>query len=456
MTNISAKKRIWGWMMFDWASQPYNTVLLTFVFGPYFAEMVTDLMLAQGMAAPQAKAKAQEYWGWGLAIAGIVIGVLAPVLGAYADRSGRRMGWIKLFSLCYVLGASGLWWTAPDQFSIFWALALFGLGYVGMEFATIFTNSMLPSLVERDQVGKISGSGFALGYWGGLLALAIVLLLFVDNAAGVTLLGAPPFLGLDGMAREGTRFAGPLTALWFILGMIPFFLWVRETPQGVKTGGLTDALAELRQTVKSLPQRPSLFSFLSSSLFYRDALNGLYSFGAIYAVGVLDWSITMVGIFGVVSVITAAIFAYLGGRIDHITGPKPVIIGSILLLLVVCFIVALMNRQGILGLSFAPGSSLPDVIFFICGGVIGAAGGILQASSRSMMVRHTTPEHSSEAFGLYGMSGKATAFLAPALIASATHFSGSQRIGIMPLILLFAIGLFLLRWVQAEGEQDIT
>ncbi len=453
MAEVSAKKRIWGWMMFDWASQPYNTLLLTFIFGPYFAEIVTDMMMADGMSENLAKAKAQEYWGWGLAVTGIVIAITAPILGAFADSSGHRMAWIKLFSLLYIVGAFGLWWTAPDSFSILWALVFFGIGFIGMEFTTIFTNSMLPSLVGREDTGKISGSGFALGYWGGVLALAIMFPLFVENSNGVTLLGKPPILGLDGAMREGTRFAGPFAAIWYIIGMIPFFLWVREKPADVQIeGGVGDALNGLWATIKSLPKRVSMFSFLTSSLFYRDALNGLYGFGAIYARGVLDWSIILIGIFGVISAITAAIFAYIGGKVDHKTGPKPVLIGTILTLVIVCIIIISMTRESLFGFAFSEGSNLPDIIFFVCGGIIGAAGGMLQASSRTMMVRHADPDRPTEAFGLYALSGKATAFLAPALIALASNISGDQRIGITPLIFLFAIGLILLIWVKPNGE----
>jgi UMF1 family MFS transporter len=221
-------------------------------------------------------------------------------------------------------------------------------------------------------------------------------------------------------------------------------------------GSVRDALRRLWVTLKSLPKRVSMFSFLTSSLFYRDALNGLYGFGAIYARGVLDWSIILIGVFGVISAITAAIFAYIGGRIDQKIGPKPVLIGTIITLLTVCIVIVSMTRESLFGFSFAAGSNLPDIIFFVCGGVIGAAGGMLQASSRTMMVRHADPDRPTEAFGLYALSGKATAFLAPALIAIVSKISGDQRIGITPLIFLFALGLILLIWVKPNGEHSAS
>ena len=138
MAEISARKRILGWMMFDWASQPYNTLLLTFIFGPYFAEIVTDQLVAGGAKSDAAKATAQAYWGYGLAASGLFIAFLAPILGAIADSRHRRMPWIWLFSVLYVIGAFGLWTAAPDSFSIFKVLVFFGIGLIRFH----FTNDM--------------------------------------------------------------------------------------------------------------------------------------------------------------------------------------------------------------------------------------------------------------------------------------------------------------------------
>ena len=453
MAGISHKKRIWGWMMFDWASQPYNTLLLTFIFGPYFAKMVSAKMMAGGTGAEAAHAQAQAIWGYGLTATGLTIAVLAPILGAIADSSGRHMPWIRLFSLFYFVGAFGLWWTAPAHFSVIWALIMFGIGFIGMEFTTIFTNGILPSLGTEKEIGRISGSGFALGYWGGVLSLVIMLLFFVENSGGKTLLGIAPLLGLDPATHQGTRFVGPFTAIWFAVFMIPFFMYVREDKSRARSASLGTALSGLGASLASLLRRHSLASFLLSSLLFRDALNGLYGFGAIYAAGVLNWSITQIGIFGIGSAITAAIFAWLGGKADSRYGPKPVIVFCILALTIVCIIVVNMTRNRFFGVPLAPGSALPDIVFYICGGIIGAAGGVLQSASRSMMVRHTNPARPTEAFGLYALSGKATAFLAPAAIAVMTQMTGSQRLGITPLIALFVLSLILLAWVNPKGDQ---
>lgn len=449
MAEISQKKRVWGWMFFDWASQPYNTLVLTFIFGPYFAQIVSNDLISGGMGAEAAKAQAQTYWGWGLTIIGVFIAVLAPVLGAFADNSGRRMPWIWLFSIMYVVGAYGLWWATPPSFSILWVLVAFGIGMIGMEFATIFTNAILPELGTKEQIGRISGSGWAFGYWGGVLALIIMLLLLAENEQGVTLIGIEPIFGLDPAMREGTRSVGPLTAIWYAVFMIPFFLWVREVRRPpLQTGfGVSLAVKELMITIRKLPATSSLFAYLVSSMFYRDALNGMFTFGGIYAYGVLGWSVVDVGVFGILAAITGAIFAWVGGMFDQKFGPKPVIFSGIFVLLVVCISVVMISRESVFGMPVEATSKLPDIAFYICGCLIGAAGGALQSASRTMLVRQANPARMTEAFGLYALAGKATSFLAPASIALATSMTGSQRLGITPLIVLFAFGLFLLFWV---------
>ncbi len=439
--------------MYDWATQPFHTLILTFIFGPYFAEQLIATFTAGGMDPSMAKAEAQSIWGYGLTTAGLTIAVLAPVLGSIADESKRRMPWIWVFSACYVVGAAGLWMASPESFPTVLVLMFFALGLIGVEFTTIFTNALLPALGTRDEIGKISGNGWAWGYVGGIIALVIMLLLFAENADGVTLLGSAPLFGLDPEAREGTRFVGPFVALWFVISMVPFFLWVRE-PKGVSlpmATAVSKGFRDLGRTLKTLPARKSLFAFLGSSMFYRDALNGVFTFGGIYALGALEWSVVQIGVFGILAAFTGAVFTYFGGIADQKFGPKPVIVFSIVVLITVCVVILTITRDSVLFMAVEAGSTLPDVAFYICGAALGAVSGVIQSASRTMMVRQADPERMTEAFGLYALSGKATTFLAPALIAIVSDVTNSQRLGITPLIALFILGLVLLAWVHPEG-----
>lgn len=453
MAEISARKRVWGWFFFDWASQPYHTLLITFIFGPYFAGVAADYFQTTGLDAETAKAQAQSAWARCLTITGLIIAFGAPLLGAMADVSGRRIPWIFGFSVMYAVGSAALWYTLPDGSNMWLMLSAFGFGFVGAEYALIFVNAQLPDISTKETVGKVSGTGFAFGYFGGLISLAIMLLFFAEQPNGKTLIGLDPMFGFDPAQKEGTRFVGPMTAAWFVLFMVPYFLWVRDDRTRSKSGSVGDALRLLGQTIGKLPQRVSLSAYLGSSMFYRDALNGLYSFGGIYARLVLEWDIVKIGVFGIVAVLASAVFAYFGGKLDSRFGPKPVIIIAIWVLILVCLTVVSMNRTQIFGIAIAEGSQLPDTVFFGCGVLIGGMGGILQSASRSLMVRHTDPKAPTESFGLYGLSGRATAFAAPLLIDIATTATGSARLGVSPIVLLFIVGLFLLRWVNPKGDQ---
>lgn len=451
---MATNKRIVGWYFFDWASQPFHTLLVTFIFGPFFAATATGYFAGAGLDEQAADARAQSLWSLALTVSGLIVGFGAPFLGALADRARRRIPWLIGFSVVYVIAASALWFTDPGGSNLAFALIMFGCGFIVAEYALIFTNAQLPGLASRKEIGRLSGSGFAFGYLGGLIALIVALLLLVEQPGGTTIIGLPPGLGfLDAETREGTRAVGPFVALWFAVFMIPYFLWVREDRSRVAAVPPLPVMTKVVQSVRALKGRPSLASYLGGSMLYRDALNGLYSFGGTYAVLVLDWEITQIGVFGIVSVISAAVLSWIGGRLDRRFGPKPVIIGAVLVLTVVCIVVANMSRETFFGVALADGSGLPDTVFLICGVLIGGLGGTLQAASRTMMVRHTDLGSETEGFGLYGLAGRATAFLAPGLIGVVTAITGDVRNGVLPLILLFLLGLVLLRWTKPEGDR---
>ncbi|EAR52937.1 membrane protein, putative [Oceanicola granulosus HTCC2516] len=172
------RKRIWGWMAFDWATQPFYTLGLTFIFGPYFASVATEHFASLGATPEAADARAQSTWAFAQTLAGLFIAFTGPVLGAYADSTGRRMPWIVLFSAVYVVATATLWWMTPDGAALWFCLYAFALAFVAAEFALIFVNAQLPSLGGQEAIGKISGTGASVGYWGGVLSLAIMLLVF--------------------------------------------------------------------------------------------------------------------------------------------------------------------------------------------------------------------------------------------------------------------------------------
>ena len=450
----AARRGIWGWMLFDWAQQPFHTLIITFVFAPYFAASV----------APDA-ATGQSMWGYATGIGGLAIALSSPVLGAIADATGPRKPWILVFSLIGIVACFMLWYATPGMENLTWMLLVIALAVFGMEFAAVFNNAMMADLVPRAQLGRLSGSAWALGYVGGLISLVIVLGLFsASPESGKTLLGLSPIFGLDPVTHEGDRAAGPYTAIWYALFVIPMFLFTPDVVRRVsQAGAIREGLSRLGKTLRSLPAERSYFSFLISSMFYRDALNALYAFGGIYAAGVLGWSIIQIGIFGILANITGAIGAWLGGRADQRFGPKAVVTVTSVLLAFCCVLVISTTKTEVLFVSVAaPGetSGLPDIIFYVAGALIGAAGGSLQAASRTLLVDQVERDRVTEAFGLYALSGKATTFIGPFSIAIVTAYFASdafglttqdaQRLGVTPIVVLFVIGLALLPWVKSR------
>lgn len=455
MTQVlHLRKRVRGWMMFDWATQPFYTLGLTFIFGPYFATVAAEYFLNSGLDLASANARAQTIWSGGQAIAGLSVAVIGILAGAYADSTGRRMPWLWAASIVFVICSWMLWFMVPDGSTMWSSLILFSIAFVAVELALVFTNAVLPSLGDRCEVGKISGSGAALGYTGGILSLFVMLFFFFDEGGKTFLIGLNPGLGLlDPTAREGTRAVGPLIAIWFVIFMVPYFMWVHEEKTLKTQGGFFQSMTALKQSLQGIVKRPSLFAFMGSQMFYRDALNGLYAFGGIYAVLVLGWGQTQLGIFGIIGGISAAIGTWVSGKYDHKVGPLPVIHFHIMVLIIVSLCIIGMSRTHFYGIVLAEGSSLPDILLYTCGSFIGASGGGIYAASRSMMVRHTNPARPTEAFGMFALAGKATAFLAPLLIGTFTYFLNDTRLGFAPIVGLFILGMFLLRWVNPDGDQ---
>ncbi|QUS36105.1 MFS transporter [Falsirhodobacter algicola] len=433
-TGGKARRAIWGWYFFDWASQPYATLLTTFIFAPYMARIMGD------------GAAAQAVWAYGLAAAGVLIAVGSPLLGAVADRTGGHRRFLLVFSAMYVLGAAGLWWAEPGAPRTAWTVTCFAIGLVGMEYATTFTNAVMPRLAPRAELGRISGSGWAFGYAGGVIALVLMLVFLQEGPDGRTLAGLTPAFGLDPARAEGTRAVGPFTALWYALFILPFFVFTKMPPAGPDgvRAALRGALPDLRAALMRLRRDRRLGGFLLASMLYRDALNGIYAFGGIYAVGVLGWEVRAVGIFGILAAIAGAAGAWAGGRADRRFGPQPVIMVCLGLLTAAAAAVPMLGPERILGLPVAP--LVPTAAFYAIGALIGAAGGAAQAASRTLLIDRADPARITEAFGLFALSGKATAFLAPLAIGIATQISGSQQIGVLPVIALFLAGLGLLWW----------
>ena len=436
-----------GWIFFDWAAQPYFTLITTFVFAPYFASFV----------APS-PASGQALWGFATAAAGFAIALMSPVLGAIADASGRRKPWIAAFGVLLVIGASLMWIGRPGDESIIAPLLLaYAIASVGVEFATVFNNAMMPTLVPPDRIGRLSGTGWATGYIGGILSLILVLgFLAADPGTGRTLFGFMPLFGLDPVAHQGDRITGPLTAIWFIIFVMPMFIFTPDYPAKLPVrAALREGLAELRQTLGELPKQRSIAAFLLANMIYTDGLVSLFAFGGIYAAGTFGWNTIQIGTFGILLAIAGTFGAWLGGQLDDRLGPKRVIAGSMTILLFSIVAILLVNKDSIFFIAVAPpvpGGALfaasAERAYLLLGCLIGAAGGPLQAASRTLLIRMAPKDRIAQYFGLFALTGKVTSFIGPLLIGLITAVTESQKAGMAVLVLFFVAGLVLLRRVR--------
>ncbi len=438
------RRAVVSWLFFDWSAQPFFTLVTTFIFAPFFAAAIAS--------SPE---EGQTLWGYATAFAGLCIALLSPVLGAVADQAGGRKPWIAVFGAMLVMGCLLLWWAKPGASGAVWiALAGYAIALIGAEFATVFNNAMMPSLVPPNQIGRLSGTGWAIGYLGGLLSLALTLALLATNPeTGLTLIGISPILGLDGLAREGDRFTGPLSALWFILFVTPMFLLVPDLPRRMPLGAaIGSGLSRLAGTVRSLRDKPVLARFLLANMIYADALVALFAFGGIYAAGAFGWGSIEIGVFGILLTVTGTLGAWIGGRLDDRLGPRLVIAGSLVVLMLACIGIMGTTRTGILFFFPAEGpqpgdglyASWPERVYVLLGLFIGLVAGPVQAASRSLLIGLAPREDIGQFFGLFALSGKVTSFVGPLLVAIATQVSGSQRAGLVALLAMFAAGFLLL------------
>ena len=436
-----------SWIFFDWAAQPYFTLITTFVFAPYFAAHVA--------ADP---ASGQSLWGFATATAGLLIALMSPVLGAIADASGRRKPWIAAFGALLVIGSCLMWIGKPGDATIILPLLLaYGVATIGAEFATVFNNAMMPTLVPPEKIGSLSGTGWATGYVGGILSLILVLgFLAADPKSGHTLLGFKPLFGLDPVTHQGDRITGPLTGVWFIIFVLPMFLLTPDYPAKRKpSDAVRHGLIELRQTLGELPRQKSMATFLFANMIYTDGLVSLFAFGGIYAAGTFGWETIQIGSFGILLAIAGTLGAWLGGQLDDRLGPKRVIAGSMTVLLCAIVAILLVEKDSILFVKVAPpvqGGALfagaSERAYLILGCLIGAAGGPLQAASRTLLIRLAPKDRIAQYFGLFALTGKVTSFIGPLLIGVITAVTASQKAGMAVLVLFFVAGLFLLTKVR--------
>ena len=418
------KNKIRAWAAFDWAAQPFHTLVVTFVFIPYFNQAI--------IGDPE---QGQILVSWMATISALLVAFAAPVISSITDQGGNRKRWMWLFSILYLIGCYGLIGTV----SVKMLMAAYILGYFAIEMLLVTINAYLPEFEKHGDIGQISGNAWGYGYLGGLVLLIVFLGFLMPNGdSDKTLIGMTALLG-----KDAALYSGPASALWYVVFMIPFFMLFKNE-KGKKSASVAtrDGLKGLKVSLKKAWADTRLRWFFVSSMIYRDALAGLFIFGALYAQNVLGWDIVMLGAYGIVLNITGTIGGVGGGFLDRKYGSAFVVKLSLYMFVLICFVVMSTNRTSAIFIPIAEGSKLPDILFFICGMFIGIGAGALQGASRGMVVPETGGKMlSGEAFGIYGMTGRATAFIAPTLIGIVTTITHSSQLGVWPIFGLFVIAI---------------
>jgi UMF1 family MFS transporter len=439
-----------SWGVYQLAAAPYFVIVNIFVFSAYFQKHVVG-----------DNVEGQATWGYAQAAAGVLIPLLAPVLGALADAYGPRKPGVIVFSMAAIPAMLALWLVTPGQVALGFAAIV--VAAVAMECAALYHNAMLTSVSTPRNIGFISGLAYSFDYIG---SVSVFLLWLALPALGILALIDEPF------AHE--RLVGPLSVLWLVVFSLPLLFFTPDVP---RTGlsqfaAIRKGLSQLRNTISKVSHYRNLATFLVVRAIYADGMSAVFAFLAGYMSGVFGWETTKIGIYALV-VLTVPIFtSFAAGWIDDKIGSKRAIqICLTVFTLAVAGSVSMTPNEYLLFFpitdemrdqqlavvgpifalfGFTQFAEQLSLLFSVTGG---AFVGPVLASSRTMVARLAPPTMISEVYGLYTLTGKATAFLAPALVAFVTSQTQNQRIGFEVILVFLVLGLWGLSLVREERAE---
>ncbi|MGO1165917.1 MAG: MFS transporter [Janibacter sp.] len=420
--------RILGWAMWDWGAQPFNTVITTFVFSVY--------LTSESFGSTNTTSTALAI---STAIAGLLVALLAPVLGQNSDRSGRTVRNLRTQTWILAALSASLFLVEPDPSYLVLGLVLLGAGSIMSEIAGVNYNASIEQVASPKNVGRVSGFGWGMGYLGGIIVLLVLFFLFIQ-----------PDRGLFGVTDEGAmdiRVSMLVCGLWILLFTIPTFLVLKDRPrERAPRVGIVDSYRLVWASLRGLWRRSRhTVYFLGASALFRDGLAGVFAFGAVLAAGTFGMSAGDVIIFGAAANILAGVSTMIFGLLDDWLGPKQVIVISLVALIVLGTGVFIFHDGG-------------AMVFWTLGLAMTAFVGPAQAASRSFLARVIPEGHSGEIFGLYATTGRVVSFLSPAAFALfiwigsvVTGEANTQYWGILGIALVLIAGLALLIPVRSPS-----
>ena len=404
--------------MYDFANQPYTTLVITFIYSTFFAKAI----------APN-EILGTALWSRAITITALIVAFLSPLMGAIADRGGYRKTFLMFWTFVCIVGTFALYYPLPGEVykALFWVV----VSNIGFEMGSVFCNAYLPDVAPRGKIGRVSGYGWSAGYLGGLLTLLIGLMFFVRPEY--------PVFGLSKELGQNIRATNLMVALWFLIFSIPVFLGLKDDGKRKASESFRvifkDSFYQIYNTFKNIKKYKQLVRFLIARLLYNDALVTIFAFGGIYAAGTFGFSFEEIFLFGIVLNVTAGLGAFFLGFLDDVVGGKNTIQISNIGLIIACLLAVFTNNV---------------TVFWISGILIGIFSGPNQAASRSLMARFTPDLKTNEFFGFFAFTGKATAFAGPLALGLVTEIFNSQRMGVLVVVVLFALGFLFMSFVNEK------
>jgi len=401
LSEEKQKKQIISWSLYDFANQPYTTLIITFIYSAFFVNYIAG-----------DEQQGTFLWANAISITAITVAFISPILGAFADNTGYRKSFLVFFTLICCLFTSLLYF--PDKGDIFLALTFVVISNISFEMGTVFCNSYLNDLSSKKNIGKISGNAWGLGFVGGLLALLVSFLLFdVNNSSEV---------------KQVNLFV----AAWFLIFSLPTFFFLKDSKrQKINKENILSSFNSILQTFKEISKYKIIVRFLIARLFYNDGLITIFALGGIYAIGTLNFTMQEVLILGIVLNVFAALGSFVFGLIEDRIGVRKVINLSLVILVISTFLAFI-----------SPWTIYPKIFFWTSGVLLGTMVGPNQSCSRSYMAQIIPEDKKNEFFGFYAFTGKATSFLGPLMFGFLTKIY-SQQIGLLSVLVFFIIGLII-------------
>ena len=399
--NLEKKKIVFAWSLYDFANQPFSTIIVTFIYSAFFTKVI----------APNEEI-GTAMWANAIAFSAIITAILSPIFGAFADHGGFRKSLLIIFTCICSLFTMLLYF--PDSGDVYLALFLFIVANISFELGAVFCNSYLSDLADNKNSGRVSGFAWGLGFIGGILALLLSVFMFDLNNP------------------NELRSINILVGVWFLVFSFPAFLILRDKKRNkFKEIHLLDSFLSIKETFRSISKYRIISKFLIARLFFNDGLITIFALGGIYAVSTLNFNFDEVMQLGIILNIAAGIGSFIFGYVEDKIGVKKIINISLLILIFATLIAYI-----------APETEFPKELFWIAAVLIGLMVGPNQSCSRSLMRKLTPEDKKNEFFGFFALTGKATSFLGPLLFGIVTFYY-DQQLALWIVIFFFVIGLFL-------------